>query len=124
MLSIARVRISRRQFAVAACGVVEAAQRPPGRAPVEAVVVERGPEGFHPRELVRKNAGKFFLFLRVNLGPGPVAVRLDNEAGAAVKQANLPNRGKRWGELIDVRPGKYFLRAPGRSNATLQIIVP
>lgn len=91
---------------------------------IETIVVELGPDGFYPKEIRRRTAGKFYIFMRVNVSQEPLTLRLENEAGAALKQANLPNLGKRWGQLIDVQAGKYFVRVPGKSNMVLNITVP
>lgn len=91
---------------------------------IETIVVELGPDGFYPREIRRKTAGKFYVFLRVNLGREPFALRLENETGLALKQTDPAKPGMRWGELVDVQAGKYFIRVPGKPHMVLNITVP
>jgi hypothetical protein len=91
---------------------------------VETVVVELGPDGFYPREILRKTRDKFHLFVRVTLGEEQVPLRVDNASGVAVKQTELPRQSRRWNQLLDIAPGKYFLRVPGKANQVLNITIP
>lgn len=91
---------------------------------IETVVVELGPDGFYPKEIQRKAGGKFYIFMRIGVGQEPLALQMENAAGVALKRDNLPNVGKRWGQLIDVPAGKYVLRVPGKANMAINIAVP
>ncbi len=92
--------------------------------PVEVVTVELGPNGFYPREIRRRTSGKFYLFVRGELGRDAGILRVDDEAGRAVAQADVSKGGRRWFRLIEGKSRKYTVRVPGKASFALTISIP
>jgi hypothetical protein len=91
---------------------------------IDTIVVELGPDGFFPKQIVRQSRDRFHLLLRVTHGPGLTASRLESASGAVVKQTESARPVRRWSQIVDAAPGKYTVRAPGVTEHVLNITIP
>jgi hypothetical protein len=94
--------------------VVASASSPPQntkgqKQQVESVMITLRTFGFEPNEITRK-AGPVFFFVNNVSGFRQVNFRLDREAGARLKDVQLPMGKFRWQEVVNLTPGAYLLR--------------
>lgn len=66
------------------------------------------PQGFEPAEITRPK-GNLFIVVENRSGLDSVTLRLDREAGARLKEVQVPLSKLDWYEGFDLTPGRYVL---------------
>jgi hypothetical protein len=75
---------------------------------VEAEVITIRPTGFEPQEITRPR-GLFLLAVENRSGLRTIQLRLDREAGARVRDPQIPENKHDWKDRLDLPPGRYVL---------------
>lgn len=76
--------------------------------PVEVAVVTIRPDGFEPTEITRSK-GLFFLAVENRSGLQTMQIRIDDQAGNRLQDAQMPIQKHDWHKGLDLPPGRYTL---------------
>jgi len=93
---------------------------------VDTEVVELGPNGFFPKQIIRTSPGKHFLYVRNTTTLRTltlVVTRQDGPTVNTIKQRALTTASPHWNELLDLTAGTYTLTEVNHPSWTCQIVI-